>query len=214
MREYPVKLHRNDERVNYLMSLPVEKGGIVLYGSSFFTNWTNAKEEMAEASNGRYVVMNRGFGGATVDDLLYHYSRLVTPCEPKVMAFRMGPNDFGHGFSAREAWDMAWRLAEFAKADYPDIKLVFLCAFDFKSLKPERYYLYEEFNALQKEYAEQTENAYYMDINEFFHESPEDAGTLQNFRDIFVEDGLHLKKEIYKEFAAYFTRRLDKLNII
>lgn len=214
MKTYPVNLHRNDERVNYLKTLVPEKGGLLLYGSSFFTNWTDAKEEMKEASGGRYLVENRGFGGATVDDLLFHYARLVSPCEPKAVAFRVGPNDFGHGFTAQEAWNMAWRLAEFFRADYPGIKLIFLCAFDFKSLKPERYYLYEEFNALQKEYAEQTENAYYMDINEFFHESPEDAGTLENFRDIFVEDGLHLKKEIYKEFAAYFTKRLNELNII
>ena len=91
--------------------------------------------------------------------------------------------------------------------------MIFLCAFDYKSLEPEQYGLYEEFNALQKEYAEETENAWYMDINEFFHESPEYSGTLQNFRDIFVEDGLHLKEEVYKEFAAYFTGRLDELEL-
>lgn len=213
MREYPVNLLRHEERMKYLMSQPVEKGGILLYGSSFFTNWVNAREEMLEASGGKYFVVNHGFGGATADDLLYHYARLVTPCEPKAVIFRMGPNDFFHGFSAREAWDMAWRLASFLRADYPGIKLIFLCAFDYRSLNPEKYYLFQEFNDLQKEYAEQTENAWYFDINGFFHESAEDMGTLQNFRDIFVEDGLHLKPEVYREFAAFLTKMLDERNI-
>jgi len=213
MREYPVNLLRFNERIQFLMSQPAEKGGILLYGSSFFTRWANAAEEMLEASGGKYHVVNRGFGGATADELVYHYARLVPACEPKAVVFRMGPNDFAHGFSAEEAWSMAWRLASFFRADYPGVKLIFLCAFDFRSLKPELYPTYNAFNALQREYAESTDNAWYMDINEFFHERPEDAGTLQNFRDVFVEDGLHLKPEAYLEFAAYFTRRLDEMNI-
>lgn len=214
MRTYPVNLLRNQERVHYLQSLPMKKGGVLLYGSSFFTRWVNAEEEMSAASEGKYLVVNHGFGGATVDDLLYHYSRLVTGCDPRVVVFRMGPNDFAHGFTGRETWDMAWRLAEYVRADYPDVKLVFLCAFDFKSLKPELLCHYEEFNGLQEEYAKETENAYYLDINEFFYESPSDIGTFKNFRDVFVEDGLHLKPEIYKEFAAYFVTKLDELQLV
>lgn len=213
MREYPVNLLRHEERIRFLMSQPVEKGGILLYGSSFFTNWTDAKAEMLEASHGKYHVINRGFGGATADDLLYHYARLALPTEPKAVIFRMGPNDFSHGFSAEEAWSMAWRLASFFRTDFPGVKLIFLCAFDFKSLKPEKYHLYHTFNALQKEYAEQTDNAWYLDINDFFHISPDFAGTLRGFRNIFVEDGLHLQKPAYREFADYLTRRLDELNI-
>lgn len=213
MKEYPVNLLRFNEYIRLLMSKPVEKGGILLYGSSFFTRWEHAAEEMLKASEGRYHVVNRGFGGATADELIYHYARLVPACAPKAVIFRMGPNDFFHGFSAEEAWSSAWRLASFFRADYPDVKLIFLCAFDYRSLKPELYPRFKEFNALQKEYAESTDNVWYMDINEFFHERAEDAGTLENFRDVFVEDGLHLKPEAYLEFADYLTARLDEMKI-
>ena len=52
---------------------------------------------------------------------------------------------------------------------------------------------------------------WYLDINDFFYEDPKDIGTFQNFRDIFRADGLHLRPEIYKEFAEYFTKKLDQL---
>ena len=164
---------------------------------------------MLKASDGRYHVVNRGFGGATVDELLYFYRKLVVPCSPKAVIFRIGPNDVFNGFSAKEAWSVAWRLMEFLRADYPGIKLILLCVFDYKSTREEHKEVFQEFNAYQKEYAFETENAYYLDINDFFYEKPEYIGTFQGFRDIFMEDGLHLLPDVYAEFARYLTKKMD-----
>jgi len=209
MREYPVNLHRFDDAIAQMQTWEHPEGKILLYGSSFFTNWKEASQQMEQASGGKYPVVNRGFGGATVDELLLFYRKLVVPCAPKAVIFRIGPNDIFRGFTAQEAWAMAWRLMEFLRADYPGIKLIMLCVFDYLSTKEEHKPLFREFNALQKEYAEQTENVWYMDINSFFYESEENIGTFSGFRDIFREDGLHLRPEVYEEFAAYLTRKLD-----
>ena len=59
MREYPVKLQNHEGIVKKYESQPIVKGGILLYGSSFFTNWQNAAAEVAEASGSvNYAVLN------------------------------------------------------------------------------------------------------------------------------------------------------------
>ncbi|MBQ8814774.1 MAG: hypothetical protein IJZ85_09800 [Lachnospiraceae bacterium] len=211
MRKYPLNLHRFDEKIAVLETQEDACEQILLYGSSFFNNWTEAKEQMLRASDGKYHVVNHGFGGATVDELLYFYRKLVVPYSPKAVIFRIGPNDIFNGFSAEEAWNMAWRLMEFLRADYPGIKLILLCVFDYKSVREEHKTAYAKFNAYQREYAVETDNVWYLDINDFFYERTEDIGTFQGFRDIFREDGLHLLPDAYVEFAEYLTKKLENI---
>ena len=168
MRPYPVKLDTYADQIEKILEEPIEKNGVLLYGSSFFWNWPTAKVDMQKASDGRYNIINHGFGGATADELLYYFHKLVTPYSPNMIIFRVGPNDIFQGFSAKEAWNMAWRVMEFARFENPDVKLVILCAFDYKSAKDEYKPLLAEFNEYQKEYAQQTENVFYLDINDFF----------------------------------------------
>lgn len=213
MRNYPVNIHIHDALIARYAAEPVTKGPILLYGSSFFTNWTNAAAEVAEASDGKYTVVDHGFGGATVDELIYHYHKLVLPWEPKVMVTRVGPNDLFRGFTPEEAWNMAWRLYEFARADFPGIRIVIFCCFEHPSAKGERAKLYAAFDAKQREYAEATENVDFVNISDFFYEKPESVGTFEGFRDIFKEDGLHLRPEVYREFADYFVKKIEALGI-
>lgn len=211
MQPYPLNLHRFDEVIAEMVTRENPQGKILLYGSSFFTNWKEATQQMLDASDGKYYVVNRGFGGATIDELLFFYRKLVVPCAPRAAIFRIGPNDLFNGFSVEDAWHSAVRLFEFLRTDYPGIKLIPLCIFNYPSTKEELKEPFARFNALQKEYAEQTENVWYLDINDFFYETPADVGTFENFRDIFRKDGLHLRPEIYQEFARYFTHKLDTI---
>lgn len=211
MRKYPLNLHRYDDKIAVLETSANASGEILLYGSSFFTNWSKAKDQMLIASNGKYHVLNHGFGGATVDELIYFYRKLVVPFNPKAVILRIGLNDIIKGFTAEETWNMAWRLMEFLRADYPEIKLILLCVFDYKSAKEEYKAAYAEFNEYQKEYAGGTENVWYLDINDFFYERTEDIGTFQSFRDVFQEDGLHLTSVAYVEFAEYLTSKLGDI---
>ncbi|MBQ2706808.1 MAG: hypothetical protein IJF67_00985 [Clostridia bacterium] len=213
MRPYPVNLHAHDALVAKYESQPIVKGGILLYGSSFFTNWQNAADEVAEASAGKYTVVNHGFGGATVDELLYFYPRLVKPYDPSVIVTRVGPNDLYRGFTPEEAWMMAWRLYEFLRADFPEARIVIFCCFEHPSAKGAKAEKYIAFDAHQKEYAEATENVDFVNISDFFYEDPAFVGSYEGFRDIFREDGLHLRPEIYRQFADYFVKTMEKLGI-
>lgn len=211
MKEYPVNLHRFDDTIAEMQTRENPQGKILLYGSSFFTNWKEAKEQMLEASNGKYHVVNRGFGGATIDELLLFYRKLVVPNAPRAVLFRIGPNDIFNNFTLEETKHSALQLMEFLRADYPGIKLGILCVFEYPSTKEEFKAPFAALNAYFQEYAAQTEDVWYVDINEFFYETPADVGTFENFRDIFRKDGLHLRPEIYREFAEYFTKKLDEI---
>ncbi len=212
--KYLPNLSRYDEFNAEAMKQPVYEGGVLLYGSSFFTNWGREKshEQMLAASNGALSVTNRGFGGATADELLYFYNDLVRPCKPSMMLWRGGANDYFNGLTAHDAWQVSMRCFEWAKKDFPGIKIVILCVFEHPSAtKPDQRRFYKDYDALAKEYARDNENVYFLDMNDFFHISPSDVDTFENFRDIFKEDGLHLREPVYEEYAAYLAPKLMEI---
>lgn len=208
--EYHVKLDQHEALVREYEAYPVETGKVLLYGSSFFTRWKfeRAAKQCAEATSGRLQVVNHGFGGATVEELLYYYPRLVTPYKPSAVVLRLGPNDLFHGLAPELAWFMAERLINFLQTDYPGMPIILVNHFDNKKATPERYPLYVEYNAYMKAFAEKTENVTFLDLNTFFHENPADAGSLNGLRDVFVADGLHLTDAGYEEMAAFFAPRV------
>ena len=69
-----VNLNRYEETVRNCLSYPVRTGKVLLYGSSFFRVWgyERSLEQLLEATGGKLETVNHGFGGATVDELLYH----------------------------------------------------------------------------------------------------------------------------------------------
>ena len=77
--EYPMKETRFEHQIRALEARCAEKGGVLLYGSSFFANWgyDRAREQLAAASGGKLRISNHGFGGAFVDEVLRLYDRLV-----------------------------------------------------------------------------------------------------------------------------------------
>jgi lysophospholipase L1-like esterase len=65
------------------------EGGIVFYGASNFTRWTEINADLSP-----YHVINNGFGGSN-DKLLVEYAdRLLLPYKPKIIFFQTGSNDY------------------------------------------------------------------------------------------------------------------------
>jgi len=69
-------------------SNPPPSGAIVFTGSSSFTFWTSLQEDMAPLQ-----VINRGFGGARMDDVVRYADRIVLPYHPRAMVLFAGTND-------------------------------------------------------------------------------------------------------------------------
>ena len=71
---------------------PPPKHPILFVGSSSFRLWTNT----STAFPGQ-VIVNRGFGGSTMRDLLFYFDRIVVPYHPRAVVVYEGDNDLAQG---------------------------------------------------------------------------------------------------------------------
>ena len=215
--EIPVDLLRFSDQIRQIESHPIRSGKVMLYGSSFFAKWfyDRAQKQLSAASDGKLQIINHGFGGATVDELLYYYPRLVTPYSPSAIVIRSGYNDISRGLSPEQAMFLLKRLVGWINTDFPDAPVLLMKIFDVKRGDDSRFAANQHFNALLEEYAKTLENAAVLDINSFFYEKAEDMGDRSKLRDVFVDDGLHLTDSAYEEMAPYFAQRvLSALELI
>ena len=61
---------------------------VVFVGSSTFTLWKTLQQDMAPLK-----VMNRGFGGAKIPDVVRYFERAVLPHKPRTVVLFAGTND-------------------------------------------------------------------------------------------------------------------------
>ncbi len=87
VRELEIKLHSDQYKNNK----------IVLFGSSTFRDWENAKTDLSFDS-----LLNLGFGGSTLVSCRTYFNRIVVPNNPDKMIFYAGDNDIGSGMSAED----------------------------------------------------------------------------------------------------------------
>jgi lysophospholipase L1-like esterase len=67
---------------------PPVPGKIVFAGSSSFTFWSTLERDMAPLP-----VLNRGFGGARMQDVVHYVKRIVLPYRPRAVLLFAGTND-------------------------------------------------------------------------------------------------------------------------
>src|ERR1035437_10409683 len=119
-------LHRFEDQVKeierQLQVRPPQKGGILFYGSSTMANWR--ANDWCYTQIAPFPVTNTGFGGSTAEEALYYYHRLVVPIQPSVMVYYEGANDLGNHYTPVEVIETTHRLFEWARQDFPGIKLV------------------------------------------------------------------------------------------
>ena len=66
---------------------PPPAGGIVFIGSSSIKNWIDVAADFPGLP-----VLNRGFGGSTVADVVHYEDRILIPYRPRVVVFYAGDN--------------------------------------------------------------------------------------------------------------------------
>ena len=71
-------------------------------------------------------VLNRGFGGSHISDVIHFADRLVLPYKPRVIVFYAGDNDIAAGKSAQRVFEDYRRFAGLVHARLPDVRIIFL----------------------------------------------------------------------------------------
>ncbi len=73
-------------------SRPPAPGGVVFVGSSSIKNWTTVAADFPNLP-----VLNRGFGGSTLADVVHYQDRIVLPYRPHLVVLYAGDNDLAQG---------------------------------------------------------------------------------------------------------------------
>lgn len=201
-----VNLHRFDEQIKdierQLSENPPEPGGVLLYGSSTMANWR--AQDMCYQQLAPLAVTNTGFGGATADEALYYYHRLVYPVKPAVIAYYEGANDLLNGYSVTEVIDITHRLFEWCRQDFPGVRFVIIPikispGLAISHLEARRC------NDLFAEYAAAHADTSIIDVSPLLYD---ESGAHR--QDIYVEDMLHHNEYGYSLLAGLLKPELER----
>ncbi|MBL4886130.1 MAG: hypothetical protein JKY95_16555 [Planctomycetaceae bacterium] len=177
-----------------------KKGEILFAGSSSIRMWDEA------ASFPDRVILNRGFGGSQISDVLYYLDRVVLKYEPRVIVFYCGDNDINNKKSPQRVFNDYKVFTQKVHAKLPETDIIFL------PIKPSlsRWSLWPEMseaNQKIRQLSEADKRLHYCDtVPAMLNEQ----GTpLEN---VFLKDGLHMNAEGYAIWDELLEKMLKQLD--
>ena len=100
---------------------PPPRQGIVFVGSSSIVKWATLAQDFAGLP-----VVNRGFGGSDLSDIVFYADRIVTPYQPRAVVVYAGENDLWAGKSADALFAEFRAFVTKVHAQVPTAKIVFI----------------------------------------------------------------------------------------
>lgn len=193
---YAQEKHAFQDEVNELLkndSLVVKRNVIVFTGSSSIRMWTDLEKDF----KGKNVV-NRGFGGSTMRDLLHFADELIVSYNPISVFIYEGDNDIGFANrTPKEILATADSLLKVIRTKLPKTVKVY-----FISAKPSiaRWHLKDQYEAFNKKldlWTQNKKNVYFIDV---WSPMINANGTIR--KELFLEDGLHMNRTGYHIWLA------------
>lgn len=176
------------------------KGAVLLVGGSNARRWIDVGDYFPQ-----HQVINRGFGGARLTDVLHYADRIALPYAPKTIFLNAGGNDLSSGKSPEQVRDTARAFSAKIHATLPDTRIyhIGLPHVLRASSSPETLAAIREMNTLLAEFARTEENFEFIDLFEAFLD---DKG--QPRPNLFVKDGIHFSAEGYTVVAGQLRGKL------
>ncbi|MEY3947006.1 MAG: hypothetical protein RJB03_1712 [Bacteroidota bacterium] len=167
---------------------PPVKGAILLIGSSSFTKWQNVADWFPDKR-----IINRGFGGSSLPDLIHYFDQIVTPYDPVQVLVYCGENDVASSTSitADTVLKRFKQLHGMIRKIYPKVRISFV------SLKPSPVRVsflptVRETNRLIEKFCKSSANTDYIDV---FSPMLNVDGSFME--ELFVSDRLHMNEKGY-----------------
>jgi len=181
------------------------RGAVVFAGSSTIRFWRRLADDMAPLP-----IVQRGFGGAKVNDVIYYMDRLITPCEPAMVVLYIGSNDlldFGGNQpkSVEQMQALYETLVRGLHARLPDAMIAVLATFP-SPLNARRTELIEAVNDRIREMAKDKPWLELIDGNAVLKTPSGEPD-----RSLFLFDRVHLNKTGYTRWAEALRPRLTEL---
>jgi lysophospholipase L1-like esterase len=167
---------------------PPDDGVVLFTGSSSIRRWESLAEDMAPLP-----VLNRGFGGSEIADLVRYADRLITCHNPSAVVVFCGGNDINRGKEPETVAADFRQLAGIVRAELPGTSLFYI------SIRPplkrwDARSAHVTANQLIEQYCMQTEGVKYINIWDQFL----DPATGVPRPEFFVEDRVHMTRAGYQ----------------
>lgn len=177
------------------------KHAILFVGSSSFTKWTDVQDYFPG-----YPIINRGFGGSSLPDVIRYASDIIFPYQPRQIVIYCGENDLASAdtVTATMVVDRFKKLFVLIRQQVPTATVTFV------SLKPSpnRQRLWPKMidvNTQIKNYLRKKKKTAFIDVyQKMFNKD----GTVM--QDIFIEDNLHMNAKGYAIWQKIMTPYLQK----
>jgi len=174
---------------------------ILFVGSSSFTKWTDVQDYFPS-----YPIINRGFGGSSLPDVIRFEKDIIFPYDPKQIVIYCGENDLAASdtVTSKMVFERFKTLFNDIRNKWQKEPIIFI------SIKPSpsRWHLHtkiEEANRLIKNYLKKQKKTSFIDV---YHKMLKPDGT--PLTDIFIEDNLHMNAKGYaiwkKEIEPYLMK--------
>jgi lysophospholipase L1-like esterase len=172
---------------------------ILFVGSSSIRKW-----DALQTSFGNYNVINRGIGGAVINDIVYYLNDIVFPYHPRQIVLYVGENDLpNENLTADSILIQTKKLFRKIRATLPTTPIIYI---SFKP-SPSR----DRFQAKAKEsigliqqFLAKEKNVVYIDVYSLMLKNGKSRPEL------FVDDQLHMNAEGYKIWETAVRSHLMK----
>lgn len=180
---------------------PPKQHAILFIGSSSFTKWTDV-----QAYFPGHAIINRGFGGSTLLDVIHYVPEVVYPYNPKQVVIYCGENDIAYSDTVTAATVLARFKILFGliREKYHNENIVFV------SIKPspsrqKLLPLFQQANALIKQFLATEKNTTFVDVFDLM--LTKDGKLLP---ELYVDDMLHMKPAGYAIWKKALEPVLEK----
>lgn len=174
---------------------------ILLVGSSSFRKWTDVNDYFPG-----YPIVNRGFGGSTLVDVIRYAYDIILPYKPKQVVIYCGENDLAgsDGVSASEVVSRVKTLFAIIRQNLPAATI------DFVSIKPSPVRAtiqgkVIEANKAIRLFLQSQSNARFINVYTAMLDA---KGNMRN--ELFLEDNLHMRPNGYAIWKKIMLPYLKK----
>ena len=162
------------------------KGSVLFVGSSSIRVWPNLKADFPNID-----VLQRGFGGSTLDEVDHYAPRIVLPYCPRLIVLYAGDNDLAEGRTPEQILADFKTFVGLVRPPMPKTRIIFV------SIKPSTARVallgkMREANALVRQYVATDPSLTYVDV---FTPMLDSAGIPRG--ELFQSDGLHMNAQGY-----------------
>ncbi len=167
-------------------ALPPPADAIVFTGSSTIRRWTTLTNDFAGLP-----VLNRGFGGSTMTDLLERFDRVIGVYRPRAVVIYCGENDIALGRDAIETANDYVELLRRCRQVRPDMKILVVLM----KPSPKRWHLWPQMTTANRRIEQICAEAGVATLDV----APAMLGANGEPRpELYVEDRLHLSAAGYQ----------------